>query len=166
MRRARAATRLPGRVGEAEALWYDRSRWAGWIDGFAAIRSEEGRWPEPGSAIVWDSRPQGRGRVVERVASYEPRRGQVLEVEDSQLRGTQTVAWEPRDDESFDMSLELVYELKAGGPMRAVTDLLFIRRALTDSLRRTLDRFAAELATERELAGQYPPAPSQENDHR
>ena len=33
-----------------------------------------------------------------------------------------------------------------------VTDLLFIRRALRDSLRRDVDRFAIELATDRELA--------------
>ena len=166
MRRARATERLPGRVGEAEALWYDRTRWAGWIDGFAAIRTEEGHWPEPGATVVWDSRPSGRGRVGERVASYEPRRGHVLEVEDAQLRGTQSVGFEPRGDDAFDMTLELAYELKEGGPMRAVTDLLFIRRALGDSLRRTLNRFAAELATERELAGQYPPAPLPKNDHR
>ena len=49
------------------------------------------------------------------------------------------------------MSLTLDYELRDGGLLSPVTDLLFIRRAQSDALRRTLLRFARELRAEREL---------------
>ena len=49
------------------------------------------------------------------------------------------------------MTLQLEYTLHEAGPLGAVTDLLFIRRAQADALRRTLYRFARELQAEREL---------------
>ena len=49
------------------------------------------------------------------------------------------------------MALELDYELKQSGPVRALVDLLFIRRAVRDSLRRTLARFSREVSAELEL---------------
>ena len=42
------------------------------------------------------------------------------------------------------MELRLDYELTRYGPARALADVLFIRRALRDALRRTLRRFAVE----------------------
>ena len=48
--------------------------------------------------------------------------------------------------------VELDYELNEGGPLRAVADLIFIRRALRDSIRRTLQRFAVEAAEEAALS--------------
>ena len=39
---------------EAEQLWYDRSRWASWIDGFASSAEARGRWPLEGARRVWD----------------------------------------------------------------------------------------------------------------
>ena len=107
-------------------------------------------WPATGATLIWDSRPGGRGRVVERVTRYEARVGQTSEVEDERLRGTQTVGFAALED-GVEVSLELEYQLKESGPLRAVTDVLFIRRALGDSLRRTLARFARELAADREL---------------
>src|SRR5215213_5267300 len=124
MRTARASVRVPGRVAEAEALWYDTSRWAGWVDGFAAVRSRQGDWPGPGATVVWDSRPGGRGRVREQVLTYEPRAGQTLEVEDAQLRGRQAVTFAARED-AVDIDLTLTYELKTGGPFMLATDVLF-----------------------------------------
>jgi hypothetical protein len=50
------------------------------------------------------------------------------------------------------MTLELAYELKRPGFGGILTDLFFVRHALRESLRRTLDRFAIELASDRELA--------------
>jgi hypothetical protein len=47
--------------------------------------------------------------------------------------------------------MELDYELTGGGPLRALTDLLFIRRALTMALERTLRRFSTEAADEATL---------------
>jgi hypothetical protein len=83
----RATTTVPGRVVDAEALWYDPHRWAAWIDGFGHVAKLEGDWPQAGARLLWDSRPQGRGRVSERVTEYEARTGQTLAVEDARLEG-------------------------------------------------------------------------------
>jgi hypothetical protein len=50
-----------------------------------------------------------------------------------------------------EISLALDYTLKGGGPLRPFTDFLFIRRAISDSLRRTVTRFARELRADAEL---------------
>ena len=143
---------LPGaRVADAEALWSDLDRWPAFVDGFASVGRIEGRWPRPQARLVWDSRPGGRGRVVERVEVYEPGARQRVRVEDAQLRGTQSVAFEALDG-GCEMTLELTYELKRPGFGGVLTDLFFVRHALRESLRRTLDRFAIELASDRELA--------------
>jgi hypothetical protein len=139
-----AAVTVPGQVVEAEELWYDQHRWAAWIDGFGHVAKLEGEWPEVGARLLWDSRPQGRGRVAERVTAYEPRGGQTVEVEDERLHGTQTVTFEP-DGAQVRVSLTLQYRLKSANPL---VDLLFIRRALRDSLRRTLTRFGHERRAE------------------
>jgi hypothetical protein len=88
--------------------------------------------------------------VVERVTRYEARVGQSAEVEDERLRGVQSIGFAALED-GVEVSLELEYALKEGGPLKAITDVLFIRRALGDSLRRTLARFVRELAADREL---------------
>jgi hypothetical protein len=144
MPRVSAATVVPGRVADAEELWYDPHRWAAWIDGFGHVATLDEAWPRTGARLVWDSRPQGRGRVLERAVAYEPRAGQTVEVEDEKLIGRQTVAFEPIEDQ-VRISLTLEYTLKDGNP---VVDLLFIRRALRDSLRRTLTRFTHERRAE------------------
>jgi polyketide cyclase/dehydrase/lipid transport protein len=143
----RATTTVPGRVVEAEELWYDPHRWAAWIDGFGHVAKLEGDWPQPGARLLWDSRPQGRGRVAEQVVEYEARAGQTLAVEDGRLTGTQRVAFEPKGEE-VRVSLTLEYRLKQRGPVTPVLDLLFIRRALRDSLQRTLARFSHERRAE------------------
>jgi hypothetical protein len=142
--RVSATTTVPGRVVEAEELWYDPHRWAAWIDGFGHVAKLEGEWPQVGSRLLWDSRPKGRGRVAERVVAYEPRAGQRLEVEDERLTGVQSVEFEAEGDE-VRVSLTLEYTLKKRNP---VVDFLFIRRALRDSMRRTLTRFAHERRAE------------------
>ena len=92
---------------------------------------------------MWESRPGGRGRVVERVTAYETRSGQTLAVEDERLLGTQRVSFEPGPD-GVEVALELEYELKERNPFTPLTDALFIRRALRDSMKRTLLQFARE----------------------
>ena len=152
MGRVRAAQTVPGLASEAEELWYDPRRWPAWIDGFGAVVSIEGEWPAAGARAVWDSRPGGRGRVAERVTAYEARGGQTLEVEDEKLLGTQRVAFEPGPD-GVQVVLELEYELKGGNAFTPLTDVLFVRRALRDSLRRSLLRFARERRGDIELLG-------------
>jgi hypothetical protein len=143
MGRARAAIEVAGSVADAEALWYDLQRWPTFIDGFARVVRSEG-WPAGGSTLVWDSTPAGRGRVVEHVAAQVDGEGQTAEVEDPRLSGTQTVAFSPLEN-GVGVTLSLDYKLKQGGPLRVLADVFFIGRALRDSLRRTLVRFAREL---------------------
>jgi uncharacterized membrane protein len=151
MGRAAAKVVLGGPISQAESLWYDHRRWPAFVEGFAHVVKLEGDWPRPGSRVVWDSARDGRGRVVERVVAFEPRVGQSVEVEDPKLRGTQRIAFEARDGQSIEVSLELRYTLKDPGFGGPLVDLLFIRRAVGDSLRRTLRRFGRELEAEREL---------------
>jgi len=138
--RVSVTTTVPGRVVDAEELWYDPNRWAAWVDGFGHVAKLEGEWPQVGARLLWDSRPQGRGRVAEQVVAYEPRAGMTVEVEDEKLVGMQTVAFDP-DGEQVRVSLTLEYSLKEGNKL---LDLLFIRRQLRDSLNRTLMRFSHE----------------------
>ena len=49
------------------------------------------------------------------------------------------------------MTLSLEYELTGDNPFKAVLDLLFVRRALRDALRRTLRRYAVEAEEEARL---------------
>ena len=147
MGRASASITVKGRAAEAEALWYDRHRWASWVDGFGHVVLLDGEWPEVGSRLIWDSPPGGRGRVQERVVAYEIRTGQTLEVEDTTMTGRQTVAFTPGLEET-EVTLTLEYELKQRTVLTPIVDLLFVRRAMTDSLRRTLRKFANERAAE------------------
>jgi hypothetical protein len=154
MGKARASVQVPGfRASEAEALWYDTSRWPTFVDGFAHVVSMEGEWPAAPSTLVWQSTPAGRGRVLERVTAYEPRLGQTAQVEDPKMSATQRVAFTPAED-GVEVTLSMEYTLKEGGPLRPFMDFLFIRRSVTDALTRTVQRFARELKTDAEMAGE------------
>ena len=152
MSSVRASIEIPGRrIAEVEDLWYDRTRWASFVDGLKHVHAVEGPYPDAGARVVWDSFPGGRGRVVERVATYEPRGGQELDVEDEAIRGRQRVRFAALGPSLVGVELELDYALKQGNLFTPITDALFIRRAQADALRRTLYRFARELQAEREL---------------
>jgi len=151
MGRARASVDLPARLSEAEALWYDVARWASFVDGFAHLAKQEGDWHRRGARLIWDSTPDGRGRVIERVTAYEVRSGQTVEVEDPKLIGTQTVTFTPKPESTSEIELVLDYRLKARTPFTPLVDALFVRRALNDMLRRTLARFRRELRGDLEL---------------
>ncbi len=150
MGRARAQLALDAPISAAEALWYDTSRWATFVDGFAHVAKLDGDWPDVGARLVWNSLPQGRGRVVETVTEYEVRSHQAAVVEDPRITGRQTVRFTP-DEDGCVVVLELDYKLKDGGPLAVVVDVLFVRRAFNDALRRTLARFRRELRAEIEL---------------
>ena len=150
MATVRAVQSVPGLASDAEALWYDPQRWPAWVDGFGHVVKLEGEWPAPGARAVWNSRPGGRGRVVERVTAFEARAGQTLAVEDEKLHGTQRVVFEPGSD-GVQVALELEYEIKGANVFTPLTDALFIRRALRESLKRSLLRFARERRADMEL---------------
>jgi uncharacterized membrane protein len=148
---ARDAVTVPLPPDRAFDLWTDLTRWATFVDGFAHVERVEDGWPAEGAKLVWRSGPAGRGVVTERVVASEPGIRIVTQVFEERMRGAQAIGFEPVDDESSRVDIELDYSLTRGGPLSGVTDLLFIRRAVTDALRRTLRRFAAEAAEEARL---------------
>ncbi|MDQ3935965.1 MAG: SRPBCC family protein [Actinomycetota bacterium] len=142
------AVRLEPR--RAYDLWTDVRRWPTFVDGFARPQRLDDEWPASGSKLVWQSTPEGRGTVTERVVESEPGVRLVTEVFEERCAGVQRVAFEP-DAEGTLVQIEYEYELARGGPLRGVTDVLFIRRAQSDALVRTLRRFATEAAEEAAL---------------
>jgi hypothetical protein len=75
------------------------------------------------------------------------RTGQTLEVEDATMTGTQKVAFAPGPG-AVEITLTLEYRIKDRTAFTPVVDLLFVRRAMTDALRRTVTRFANERKAE------------------
>ena len=129
----------------ARRLWTDLARWPTFVDGFSNVISVSDDWPEPGSKVVWESGPAGRGRVTERVVECTDDVF-VTDVFEDQLAGTQSLWFSVGE-----VVMELDYQLQKGGPLRAITDAIFIRRALSDALARTLRRFSTEAAEETSL---------------
>jgi uncharacterized membrane protein len=149
MSRVRASVDVPGLASEAEALWYDTSRWPTFIDSLHHVARLEGDWPHAGARVLWDSNPGGRGRVQERVLEFVAREGQTVAVEDEKIQGTQRVGFSPTATGVI-VSLELRYTLKQSRSGIAIVDLLFVRRPQREALQRTLRRFRTEVAAERQ----------------
>jgi Polyketide cyclase / dehydrase and lipid transport len=93
--------------------------------------------------------PGGRGRVTETVRENSVARFATDVFEDA-LNGSQTLVFSEDADGSL-VEIELDYELNHGGPFTGLTDRIFIRRALQQSLGRTLRRFATEAEEEAAL---------------
>ena len=55
MGRVRASIVVPGLASEAEALWYDTTRWPTFVDGLHHVARLEGDWPRAGARVLWDS---------------------------------------------------------------------------------------------------------------
>jgi hypothetical protein len=146
VRNARAQGAVALGPQQARALWADPARWASFVEGFARVREVSGDWPNEGAKLVWESIPAGRGRVTERVVEGGER-SFATEVFDQSLHGTQRATFEPVEGGAR-VVVELEYELTKYGPLSRLADVLFIRRALRDSLRRTLGRFAVEAEDE------------------
>ena len=146
MRRASARAALPLTPPEVLRLWTDVERWPSFVEGFARRLELTEAWPEPGGRVVWESTPDGRGRVTETVTERSGERFST-QVYEKALAGTQTLRALPASDGS-EVELSLEYELARYGPLRGIADALFIRRALRDSLRRTLFRFGVEAEEE------------------
>jgi Polyketide cyclase / dehydrase and lipid transport len=152
VRAARTVVLPPDR---AEQLWLDVSRWATFIEGFGHPIERDESWPAEGSKLVWESLPGGRGRVTERVISRTADH-LTTRLNEESLYGLQTVTFHEGDDGGTIIELSLEYELNPTtiwrqGPLGKLVNLLFIRRAMTDSLIRTLRRFATEAAEEQAL---------------
>lgn len=130
---------------EAEQLWHDRSRWASWIDGFAHLDKLEGDWPLEGSRRVWTTPPGGRGLIAERVLKHEAGSGLTMMVEDERITAIQRVQFET-DGVRTRITIEIEPEHKQKTPPGP---RWWMRRKLGESLERSLQRFAYELAADR-----------------
>lgn len=149
MRTARAAGVVRLTPPEALALWSDVERWPSFVEGFARRLELASDWPAEGARVVWESNPDGRGRVTETVTENQPDRFSTQVFEEA-LMGTQTLRVAPAPDGS-EIELTLDYELAKYGALAGVADAIFIRRALRDALRRTLFRFGIEAEEEASL---------------
>ena len=128
-------------------LWTDVTRWPTFVEGFARVIEQDPGWPAEGSRLVWESIPAGRGRVTEKVARGAAAERFATQVFEERLMGLQTFrAAESQGGSRVELSLE--YTLTKYGPLGGLADVLFIRRALRDSLHRTLTRFAVEAEEE------------------
>ena len=146
MRTARAAREVVLAPEAALALWTDLSRWPSFVEGFAHLLENDSRWPAPEARVLWESVPAGRGRVTEKVVESTGDRIATMVFEE-RLAGRQTFRVAPRESGAA-VELSLEYTLTKYGPLGPVADALFIRRAIGDSLRRTLFRFAVEAEEE------------------
>jgi hypothetical protein len=144
MGRARVLHTFAGSVRQAQACWYDTTRWPVWVDGLEQVLRVDGDWPRVGSRVTWESGPAGRGRVTERVIAYDSACGQTLEVDDTSIGGLQSVSFAPAPH-GVQVGLSLEYGLKKRSIVSPLVDLLFIRRAMAVSLEATVARFGAEL---------------------
>ena len=149
MKTAQAEATVEVTPEAARRLWTDVSRWPSFVEGFAHAVEVSSAWPAEGAKLVWQSGPSGRGRVTERVVESGSEHIATDVFEDA-LVGRQTVTF-AEVAEGTRVEVRLDYELSRYGPLRAVADAIFIRRALRDSLRRTLRRFAVEAEEEARL---------------
>jgi hypothetical protein len=150
----RAAAAFPGTVHEAESCWCDASRWPSWVDGLDHVLETDADWPAPGTSVAWQSGPAGRGRVCERVVSFDPLSALTVAVDDDSISGRQTVTFVPAG-QRVEVELALDYRITKRSMFTPLVDLLFIRRAMEASLAATLARFGAELAMRRTSADHY-----------
>ncbi|MEA2332611.1 MAG: hypothetical protein QOH58_2749 [Thermoleophilaceae bacterium] len=146
MRIARAEGEVALAPEAALRLWTDVGRWPSFVEGFARVVEQDPEWPAEGGRVIWESVPAGRGRVTEKVSDDGPDRLATLVFED-RLAGMQTFRV-AESEAGARVQLSLEYTLTKYGPLGALADVIFIRRALRDSLRRTLSRFAVEAEEE------------------
>ncbi len=137
------SVRIDASVAEVWALYFQPDAWPSWVDGFARVESESG-YPEVGGELRWQSTPAGRGRVVERVVEHEPRRLHRVEFADPESAGELTTTFEVASETGTTVTQQMTYRLADGGPVRAITDALFIRPQIRRSLQRSLERLRIE----------------------
>ncbi len=146
MRTARAEAEVPLTPEATLRLWTDLSRWPSFIEGFARVVEVDPGWPAEGR-VIWESIPAGRGKVTEKVAEPPGAGTFATLVFEDRLAGRQTLRTiESAGGARVELSLE--YTLTRYGPFGALADAIFIRRALRDSLRRTMARFEVEAEEE------------------
>lgn len=159
MAKAEASIEIGAPLAEVWDLYFDRDRWASWVDGFASVTSESG-YPDAGGSLTWRSTPAGRGVVTERVTAHDQRSLHRIDYDDPESSGSLEVTFEmlpaPADSSESGgsgrrtkVSQKLDYTIKTGGPLKPVLDVLFVR----SQMRRSLERSLIELRLEAERTG-------------
>src|SRR6476620_2586615 len=98
----------------AQRLWTYTRRWPTFVDGFGHVLEQTDDWPAPGSKVIWESGPAGRGRVTERIKASGD--GVVeTEVFDSQMIAMQIARFVPVEG-GCEFHLVLDYKLSKDGP--------------------------------------------------
>jgi uncharacterized membrane protein len=151
MGRIRESIAIDLTCDRAFELWTDVRRWSTFVEGFGHTERVDDGWPQAGAKLVWTSKPHGRGRVTEKVLESEPPHRLRTMVVEERLSGTQAVTFEADEARQTVLAVELDYKLTTAGVLAGITDFLFIRRAVRDSLVRTLHRFASEAAEDAAL---------------
>lgn len=148
MATAEASTEIGAPLAEVWDLYFDRQRWASWVDGFGSLISADERYPASGGELRWRSTSAGRGEVGERVLAHQERSLHRIAFEDPAATGELETRFEIRPGEDggrvTGVAQSLTYELIGGGPLRAVTDVLFIRTQMRRSLQRSLIQLRLE----------------------
>ena len=155
MGRASASMRVPGLASDAEALWYDPLRWPAWIDGFGhVVELPERRGRPSGAARLGRRRRGGRGRVLETVIALRAaRRPDASRSRTAACAAPSRSSFEPGRRRGARSRSSLEYELKERTPLTPLVDLLFVRRAIAASLRRTLDALRPRAARRHGVGG-------------
>lgn len=135
-------------AAEVWAIYFEPTTWPTWVDGFGGVDDSDG-YPEQGGTLRWHSTPAGRGRVVERVLEYAPRTRHRIEFSDDESEGELTTTLEVVSGEGSEpatrVTQALTYQLRGAGPLRSVTDYLFVRPQMQRSLGRSLERLRREV---------------------
>ena len=137
---------VPASLAETWDLYFDPSRWPAWVDELHAVEELANGYPQMGGTVIWRSGPAGRGRVSETVLEHEPRRLHRIRYSDPSSEGEQRTDFSIEGEGTL-VRLELTYSLLGAGPLKRITDLLFIRSQMGGMLARSLEGLRAEAAS-------------------
>lgn len=133
---------VPLPLADTWDLYFERSRWPGWVDEFRGVTEADDAYPEEGGTLVWHSGPSGRGSVTETVLEHQPRRLHRIRYLDDSSEGEQLTTFE-MSGTGTRVKLDLGYEPLA--PMfLPFTERFFVRPQMRNSLNRTLGALVAE----------------------
>ena len=144
MKVIRAVAVVEGPGLEVEQLWYDKTRWPAWVDGFTNLARLDDGWPLDGSRRVYDA---ARGRIRETVSRYIAGDSIVATIEDERVSGVSRVRFETdnvRTRITWELDVEPKEKLAPGRRW-------WLRRGMRQSMERSLQRFGYELAAELDL---------------
>lgn len=129
-------------LAETWDFYFEPRRWPAWVDGFHSVVASEG-YPQEGGTLVWRSTPAGRGEVTERVLEHEERRRHLIEFSDPASSGRLRTEF-AIEGPGTRVTQTLEYRLARSGPFAWLTERIFVRGQVRQSLGRSLVRFKHE----------------------